>query len=266
MGLSAETPLKKIRFGVIPVEGGANVKERFGPLIAHMEKVTGITFEVFTASSYQAIVTAMSHKNIEMAYFGPQSYVEAAQRAGAEAVAQELNKNGEPGYYGMIIARKNSKFKEVKDTKGTVFAFTDPNSASGYLVPNILFRRDMKVDPKTYFKQLKFSGSHMASILAVKNGAIDVAATNNIDLDRAIYTGTAGKEDFKTLWTSEIIPGAAIAVRKDLDQGFKDKVGKAITEFKTKKGLESMQNGGFRPAKDSSYDVVRYLVHLKKSL
>ena len=257
----------KVRLGLIPTEGGADIVKRFQPLVEHLEKVLGVDVEAMSASDYAGIITAMAHKHIEFAYFGPKSYVEAAEKAGAEALALEKNKKGQPGYYSIIISKKGSGIKTLEDAKGKFFAFTDPNSTSGYLVPNVLFYRDLKVDPRKYFKKVKFSGSHGASILAVKNGLVDVAATNTTDLSRMVEKGQASWEDFNMLWKSELIPGAPMCGRADLPESLKAAFLGALLMFnKNKEGLNQLQIGGYQYVDDSSYDVIRYLKRLKKRL
>jgi len=269
-GAALATPAKwpsKIRIGFIPTEGGSAVESRFQPLADHIKKCLGVEVEIISASDYSGVITAMAHKHLDFAYFGPKSYVEAVKKANAQAIALELNKQGEPGYYGVIIARKDSPVTTLSQMKGKVFAFTDPNSTSGYLVPNILFARDFKVKPADYFREVKFSGSHGASILSVKNGAVDVAATNNIDLDRMIQKGQATLDDFRILWKSELIPGAPMAARRDLPESLKSAFTGALLSFNgDKEGMEHLQNGGFGFADDSTYDTIRYLIYLKKKM
>ncbi|SCY19396.1 phosphonate ABC transporter substrate-binding protein [Desulfoluna spongiiphila] len=269
-GTAMATPAKwpaKIRIGFIPTEGGSAVESRFQPLADHVKESLGVEVEIISASDYSGVITAMAHKHLDFAYFGPKSYVEAAKKANAQAIALELNKEGEPGYYGVVITRKDSSVTTLAQIKGKVFAFTDPNSTSGYLVPNILFARDLKVKPENYFRQVKFSGSHGASILSVKNGAVDVAATNNIDLDRMIQKGQATLDDFRILWTSELIPGAPMAARRDLPESLKAAFAGALLTFNgDKEGMAHLQNGGYGFADDSTYDTIRYLKYLKKKM
>ncbi|MBU2512767.1 phosphonate ABC transporter substrate-binding protein [bacterium] len=268
--ISAASPKEwpeEIRVGLIPTEGGADIVERFKPLMEHLERTLGIKVKGVSASDYAGIITAMAHKHLEFAYFGPKSYTEAAEKANAAAIALELNKEGEAGYYGIIVTRKDSGINTMEQANGKVFAFTDPNSTSGCLVPNILFARDMLVKPEEYFRQVRFSGSHGASILAVKNGSIDVAATNNIDMDRMIEKGQASLDDFKILWKSELIPGAPMAARKDLPESLKAAFTGALMSFNSnKEGLEKLQNGGYAYADDTTYDVIRYLKRLKAQM
>lgn len=258
---------EKVRIGLIPTEGNSDTIKRFIPLIKHLEKELGIKVEPVSANDYGGVITAMAGKHIEFAYFGPKSYTEAAEKAGAEAVVLEKNKAGEPGYYGMILAHKDSGIKTLNDAKGKTFAFTDPNSTSGFLVPNVLFARDLKVRPESYFSKVSFSGSHGTSILMVYNKKIEVAATNNIDIDRMHEKGAVDKNDFVVLWKSELIPGSPFVVRKDLPSSLKVAFAGAMLKFnEDKKGIETLQNGGFQYVNDSTYDVIRYLKRLKKQL
>ena len=256
-----------LKMGVIPTEGAADSQARFETLAAHLSKVLGVKVEVFTASDYAGVITAMANKHIDFAYFGPKSYTEAAEKAGAEAVVLEEEAPGVPGYFGVIIVKRGSGIKDVAAAKGHTFAFTDPNSTSGFLVPNVLFARDLKVKPEEYFKEVRFSGSHGASILAVKNGGVEVAATNNIDLDRMIEKGSVSKDDFDVLWTSELIPGSPMAARADLPASLKAAFAGALLKFNSDKaGLKKLAIGGYAFADDASYDIIRYLNNLKKQL
>jgi phosphonate transport system substrate-binding protein len=256
-----------VKIGLIPTEGGADILKRFQPLIEHLQKTLGIKVEGFSASDYAGIITAMTHKHIDFAYFGPKSYTDAADKAGAQAVALEMDKKRQPGYHGVIITKKDSGLKTIEQAKGKTFAFTDPNSTSGFLVPNILFARDLKVKPENFFQKVSFSGSHGASILAVKNGSIAVAATNNIDLDRMAEKGQASWDDFNVIWRSDLIPGSPMCVRKDLPESLKAAFAGALLMFNSNKmGLEKLQNGGYTFADDSTYDVIRYLKRLKSEM
>lgn len=256
-----------VKLGFIPTEGAADSAKRAKPIAEKMEKILGVKVEIFTASDYAGIITAMANKHIDFAYFGPKSYTEAAEKANAEAVLMELNKTGQPGYTGVIITRKDSGIKSMDEAKGKTFAFTDPNSTSGFLVPNVLFARDMKVDPKEYFKEVKFSGSHGASILAVKNGSIEVAATNNIDMDRMVEKGSASWDDFNVIWTSDLIPGAPMCARADLPESLKAAFAGALLQLNDEMAaLNILQNGGYRHTSDADYDIIRYLKRLKSEL
>jgi phosphonate transport system substrate-binding protein len=257
----------KIKVGFIPTEGGSDTLARFQVLTEYLSKVLGIEVEGFSASDYAGIITAMAHKHIDFAYFGPKSYTEAAEKANAQAVVMELDEMGRPGYTGILISKKGSGIKTVEDAKGKLFAFTDPNSTSGYLVPNVLFARDLKVKPEEYFKEVKFSGSHGASILAVQNGSIEVAATNDIDMTRMVEKGSVSSDDFNILWKSDLIPGAPMAARADMPESLKAALAGALIMLNSdKEALKKLGNGGYGFCNDATYDIIRYLKRLKAEL
>ena len=257
----------KVKIGFIPTEGGSDTLARFKILTDHLQKVLGIEVEGFSASDYAGIITAMAHKHIDFAYFGPKSYTEAAEKANAQALVMELDEAGRPGYTGIIITKKDSGIKTIEDAKGKLFAFTDPNSTSGFLVPNVLFARDMKVKPDEYFKEVRFSGSHGASILAVHGGTIDVAATNDIDMTRMVEKGAVAWDDFNIIWKSDLIPGAPMAARADLPESLKAAFAGALLELNgDKEALTKLGNGGYGWCNDATYDIIRYLKRLKAEL
>jgi len=256
-----------IKFGFIPTEGAADSAKRAQPVAQKIESVLGVKVEVFTASDYNGIITAMANKHIDFAYFGPKSYIEAAEKANAEALVLELDQDRQPGYTGIIVARKDSGITTMEQAEGKTFAFTDPNSTSGFLVPNVIFARDMKIDPKKFFKDVRFSGSHGASILAVKNGSIDVAATNDIDLNRMIEKGAVSSDDFVILKKSDLIPGAPMAARKDLPASLKAAFAGALLQINDDpEALNTLQNGGYAHTNDKNYDIIRYMKRLKQQL
>ncbi|MDK2921420.1 MAG: phosphonate transport system substrate-binding protein [Desulfonauticus sp.] len=256
---------KKIVFAVIPVASSREMTESFRPLIDFLANELGIDVDFKVADDYSAVITGMMFKKVDVAYFGPKSYCEAAKRANAEAIAVELNKDtGVAGYYGLIITKKGSGLKSIEDLKGHSWAFTDPQSTSGTLVPSVFFAR-IGIDPNKYFSRVLYSGSHEASILAVKNGKVDAASTNDLDFARGLGKHWS-ESDFNIIWKSKMIPGSPIAVRKDLPSSLKMALKGAFISFKDKKGLNKLKIKGYGPADDSLYNSVRELIEFKEKL
>jgi phosphonate transport system substrate-binding protein len=256
----------KVILGLIPVEGGADVVERFEPLGKHLEAELGIDVELRSATSYAGVITAMANDQVDFAYFGPKSYVEASNRANAEALVMELNEDGKAGYHSVIIARRDSGMETLEDARGKRFAFTDPNSTSGRLIPTVHFIRELEVRPEDFFGEIVFSGSHGTSILQVKNGDIEVAATNDLDMARAEQTGKIDQDNFVILWTSALIPGSPMVGRRDLPESLKQAFADALISFgkDDPRGLSKLQLAGYVPASDEDYDVIRALMLFEK--
>lgn len=254
----------EITYGVIPVASSRNMSDSFGGLVSHLEKELGVKVKLQVAGDYAGVITGMQHGHIDLAYLGPKSYVEAAKRANAEAVVVEVGQSGVAGYHGYIITKAGSGLKSLGDLKGKTWAFTDPHSTSGTLVPTVYFN-DIGIDPQTYFGKVVYSGSHEASILSVKAGRIAGASTNDLDFDRGLGTHWK-KGDFNIVWTSDLIPGSPMAVRKDLPASLKKAIQKAFISYQDKDGLEKLKIAGYQKADDHLYDGIRQLIILKKAL
>jgi phosphonate transport system substrate-binding protein len=256
---------KEINFGVIPVAGTTSMKDTFGGLTKYLESKLGIKVNLQTAGDYAGVITAMQHNHVQLAYFGPKSYVEAHNRAQAEAIVIDVDaESGLPGYYGMIITKKGSGLKTLEDIKGKTWAFTDSNSTSGTLVPSVMFSKK-GINPQEYFSKVLYSGGHEASILSVKAGKVDAASTNNLDFNRGLGRNWK-KDDFNVVWESSLIPGAPMAVRSDLPESLKQAIKNAFISYDDVDGLKKLKLKGYAATDDSQYDSVRDLIELKKSL
>lgn len=257
---------KKLVLGIIPTDSSSNLTERFDNLVKYLEKKLGTPVEVKVATDYAGVITAMQFKHIDFAYFGPKSYVEAAVRANAEAFVIEVAKDGTKGYHGLIITKKGSGLKTMADLKGKVWAFVDPNSTSGTLVPLVYFLNDLKIDPEKYFSKVIYAGSHEASMLSIKTGKIDAASTNDLDMARGNGKQWNAEKDFEIIWTSQLIPGSPMAYRKDLPATLKQALAEAFVAYNDAKGLDQLKLKGYAPVTDKTYDAIRDLMDVQKKM
>lgn len=258
----------KIRFGLVPSEGGTDIVERFAPLMEFVEREVGVEIETSSATEYIGVITAMQNKQVDFAYLGPKSYIEASNIAGAEALVKEVNVDGTPGYYGIIIAHRDSGMETLADARGKDFAFVTPNSTSGYLVPTVGIFAETGVSPEAFFGEIRYTGSHGNSVQAVLRGDVSVAATNEFDLRAMANSGHANADDLVELWRSDLIPSSVIAARSDVPESLKRAVADAILRFGAAHPAElaEMSRGGFVEASDADYDVTRLLEQRRVAL
>jgi phosphonate transport system substrate-binding protein len=256
---------EKLTIGLIPTESSSHATERWDDVLAYLSKKLGIPVEAKVATDYNGVITAMQFKHVDLAYYGPKSYVEAAARANAEAFVLELNEEGQPGYHSLIVARKGSGLKTMADLKGKTWAFTDPNSTSGMLVPTVYFVKELKLEPEKFFSKVSYSGSHEASALAVKAGRVDAAAVADIDLERGVGKLWT-KDEFEVLWTSKLLPASPIAWRKDLPDSLKKAVREAFLAYDHAEGLKKLKIKGYVATTDATYDPIREQIEVKKQL
>ena len=258
---------------IIGVYPGDNVEEAIAaqePLRAYLEEQLGVRTVVITGTSYGAVVEAMRAGRADAFEVGPFSYVLAADVANAEAIAvgnyvTEVDTSILPGYYSVMFTKKGSGIESIEDLEGRTFAFTDPASTSGYLIPATDVMDEMGFDSKdqldTFFGELQFAGSHPASVLAVSNDTTDAGATFDDNLadqveagiticgvtsaDHAenVFHSAMTQEEIMAIYNdcpegniavfhqSPLIPQTPFAVNADLPQTFKDAVKAALLDI-----------------------------------
>jgi len=158
-----------------------------------------------------------------------------------------------------------------EDIGGKTFAFNDPNSTSGYLVPMTFFLNELGIDTKKHFSKVTFSGSHEASILAVANKKVDVASTNLPDLQQLTREGKVTRGRLRVIWVSRLIPNDPIVVRKDLPPSLRSAIQESLVSMKDRApdafvNAGAFFGGGFVPVDDSRYQIIREMNDAAKKL
>lgn len=264
---SAWADTSEINFGIISTESSANLKVIWEPLLADMQKKTGLKVNAFFASDYAGVIEAMRFKKVQLAWFGNKSAMEAVDRAEGEVFAQTVDKDGNPGYWSHLIVHKDSPFKTLDDVlkcdRTLDFGIGDPNSTSGFLVPTTFVFSAKGIDPKTCFKTVR-SANHEANALAVANKLVQVAANNSENLSRLKITQPVKAEEVRVIWTSPLIPSDPLVWRKDLDAGLKTKIKDFILSYGTKdeterKVLAGLQWAPFKPSDNNQLLPIRQM-------
>ena len=255
-GVMAQQPTE-LRVGLIPSEDAQAMMRASQQVMDQLAAKTGLKIKPFVANDYNGVIEAMRSGKIDVAYFGPFSYVLASQLANAEAFAIPVaKKSGKSSYNSIIISKKDKGLGTVPQLQGKTFAFVDPSSASGHLFPKAGLKGE-GIDTDKYFSRVIFSGSHDASIMAVANGKVDAAAVADRIFDSAVSKGLVKREDFQIVWRSQPIPESPMTWRKNLDAGTKQKVAAALAEVKDLPWGDQGVLDGFAATDDKAYDVVR---------
>jgi phosphonate transport system substrate-binding protein len=259
---------QELRYAAIPTEASKDATQRYAPLIAHLEKTLGLKIKFQNGADYTAVILAQKSKQVEMADYGANSYLDAVEQTGGnvEALVIPDNVKGGSSYKSIIMVKGDSAIKDIAGAKGKTFSFVEPESTSGYLIPMVYFLKDLKVKPEEYFSKVIFAGTHENSILAVAKGTVEVGASNDQNLQTAIDKGALKASDVRVIWTSKPIPNGPTAIRKDLPASLRTAIKAAFLSFKDPKGLEGFNIKGYLEAKDSDFDPIRDAREVKKSL
>lgn len=261
-------PSLVLTIGLIPSDDMQAMLKAFEPTQKYLETTLNMKVQTFLATNYTSVIDAMHSKKVDVAYFGPLSYVLAAKQANAEAIVAGGAPDGKiHSYYSYIVANNNSGLKSVdslkKNASKTSFAWVDVDSTSGYLVPRG-YLISIGINPEQDFKTFTFEGGSDAVGLAVESGKVDAGAMSDVSYNRMIDNSTIKADEVVVLWKSDPIPSSPIAVRGDLDPALKTKIQQAFMDLPKKdsgafKVFEAMweNNTNYIPINDSAYENIR---------
>jgi phosphonate transport system substrate-binding protein len=249
--------ITRLRFGAIPAENATRAIENTQPFAQALATETGLPVDIFVGNNYVAVVEALNTGKIDVALLAPFSYVLASGKYGIEAIAQQIGKGGTTEYNSLIITSWRTGIKDISQIKGKSFAFTDPASTSGYVVPRYYLTK-AGINPESDIRG-SFVQSHDASVLGVLSGRTDVGAVASDIYDRLVSAGTVKPTEITVLAKSDPIPNSAVAVRKNLNPDDKAKIKAAFLAIGQKypEAMVSLTAEGFRSADDKLYDGLR---------
>ena len=221
----------------------------------------GRRVEFIQRKTYSEVNKMLGQGKLDLAFVCSGPYVSGKAEFGAEIVAVPVC-HGQKVYYSYFIARKGSGIKTFPDYKDQTFAFTDPLSNTGYMVP-LYYLAKRGETPEHYFKKTFFTHSHDNSIQAVANGLADGAA-----VDSLIYEFMQAEKPeltAKTLVIEKSPPYGIppVVTTPAMDWGTKQRlkaVFLSVHEDPTgKQILDNLQIDRFVKGDDKDYDTVREL-------
>jgi len=251
------------------LEGGGLRKEL---MRKYLQDQLHMPVDVVLVEGYASTIEAMRAEKVDLATYGSLSYIIAAQKAGAEAVAALGNPDGTLGGYRSVIAvPKNSPYHSLQDLKAHAkdidFAFADPASTSGNLYPRVGLL-NAGIDPEKDFKKVIFAGNHPAAVLNLEAGKVDAAGFMQSAVNRLIITHKMNADDIRVIWTSDLIPNSCYAVRKGLPAQLKKDIQAALISIPTRdpalwanllslRSTMSITGTVYVPVNDATYNGLR---------
>lgn len=249
-----------VRFGVEPFETATKLVPIYDRIGALMAKALDCDVKIYVTTSYSAEVEAMRADKLEAGEFSPFSYILAHAIAQAEAVATLADAKGTPTTYTAgIVTWPGSGITSLAEVAGHSFGYSDPASNSGHLFPAYALKK-AGINPDKGVRPL-YSGSHTASFEALRNHKVEAAELNSQQIDSSKVAGIYRPEDIVELWRSDPIPEDPIAVRANLDPGFKARLTHVLQTLDLS-GLPEddkklIAGVSFVPTTDARYDLIR---------
>ena len=212
-----------ITIALLPERNVFEQKKRYQPLLEYLAAAIGrpVTFTVL--DDYQAIFAEILEHRVDGAFFGSMNGAIVQLGGEVEMLARPVELNGVSTYTGVIFAKIGSGItRDVATWKGKRVALVNKVTTAGYLYPLSLLRlAGYRGEPERYFKQVSFTGSHDAAILAVFNGEADLGACKNTVYDEYIGLHHEVARNIAVFATSAPVPSNGLGVRGDLDPELK---------------------------------------------
>lgn len=248
----------KLRIALLPDESPSTVIKNNEGLRNYLAKTLNKEIELVVTTDYSSMIEAMRKGHIEVAYFGPLSYVLLKQKMeNVEPFAAKLDK-GAPTYNAVVIAGANTGIAQLSDIKGKTVAFGDVASTSSHMIPKEMLKNAGLEAEKDYKQQ--FVGAHDAVAIAVQNGNAEAGGLSKPIFDSLVEKGTIDKNKVKVIAVSKPYPNYPWVMNSELDPQLKESIKKALYDLKDKDVLKPLKAEGFVPITDKDFDVIRDMV------
>ena len=249
-------------FTAIPDQDETRLVERFTIYAKYFEAKLGIPVQYLPVKSYPAAVTAFTNNQVQLAWFGGFTGVQARLSVpGSEAVVQGAE---DVAFTSLFIAHSSSGLTPSPDfpkgLDGKSFTFGSRSSTSGRVFPEHFIRQATGKSPEQLFSRVGFSGDHNKTIQLVQSGAYQLGAVDRLVYENAVKTGQVDSKDVSVIWTTPPFPDYHWVVRGDMDKtfgvGFKDKLVAAMLAVDDLKMLAIFDRTKFIPTKNENYKVI----------
>ena len=275
-GAASAQGISEFRIGLL---GGENAQDRLASnecFRAYTEEALGVPTKLFTAADYNGVIQGLIGGTLDMAWLGASSYaaVYVEDPDAVEPVLVKTNLDGSFTYHSIGFARADSGITSLADMEGQVFAFGDPNSTSGYLIPLVEIPEEgFSMEPGEYFSDVIFTGGHEQTIVAVANGDIAAGVTwadglgdwedgyNSGALRRASDSGLVDMNNLVEIWKSKPIPEGPIVLRTALPDDVKATMVELTENLHSVDeacayGVAAGETAGFTPISHEAYETI----------
>jgi phosphonate transport system substrate-binding protein len=257
---AAAPAAEPVKIGVAAMISPKETVKFYRQMIDYVGTRLGSPVEMVQKENYDEMDSMLEKNELSIAFVCSGPYVKDRAKFGVELLVAPQS-YGKPFYHAYIIVHKNSPIKDLAGLKGKKFAFTDPKSNTGKLVPTYMVAKDFNTTPEAFFGEISYTRSHDKSVEAVAKKFVDGASIDSLIYDYAAKKNPVFTSETKIIRKSPPYGIPPVIVRKDIDPALrtkirdiflnmhKDRAGKAI--------LEGIMVDKFIVPKDGDYDSVR---------
>lgn len=250
-------------FTAIPDEDETRLQERFQKVADYLAEELEVDVRFVPVKSYAAAVTAFRNNQVQLAWFGGLSGVQARERVpGSQALAQGVE---DAKFVTYFIAHESTGLEAGEGLseamRGMTFTFGSKGSTSGRLMPEHYLREHFGEPPEAVFSRVGFSGNHSRTASLVASGSYQLGALNYAVWENEVAAGNIDTDQVNVVWETPQYPDYQWTIRGDVDErfgeDFTDRVRQALLDMDDPELLESFPRAGFIPASNDDYTIIR---------
>jgi phosphonate transport system substrate-binding protein len=260
-------------FTAIPDQDETRLVERFTRVAEYLQAKLGVPVKYLPVKSYPAAVTAFTNNQVQLAWFGGFTGVQARRQVpGSDAIAQGAE---DVAFKSFVVANTGTGLKPGREfphgIAGKSFTFGSRASTSGRLMPEYFIRREFGGrGPEEIFSRVGFSGDHSRTIQLVQSGAYEIGVLDYTVWELELKAGKIDPAQVTVIWETPTYPDYQWTVRGDVDgrfgAGFKEKLRAALLAIDDPEILRQFARSKFIPAKDSDYGPIEEVAKATKLL
>ncbi|AMD02766.1 putative selenate ABC transporter substrate-binding protein [Halomonas chromatireducens] len=259
--LAAAQPLG---FTAIPDEDETRLQQRFQAVADYLAETLEVEVRFIPVTSYAASVTAFRNNQVQLAWFGGFTGVQARQLVpGSRAIAQGVE---DPEYKSYFIANQRTGLEPhsgetaPEGLRDLTFSFGSQSSTSGRLMPEYFLREHLGASPDELFTRVGFSGNHSRTISVVQSGAYQAGVVSYKAWENELEAGNIDLDRVQVIWETPPYPDYQWTVRGDIDErfgeGFTERLQQALLDMDDPDLLASFPRAGFIPAVNEDYQEI----------
>lgn len=228
-------------------------------ILAYLGRKLDKDLEFVQRKTYGEIDELLQKSQIDLAFICSGPYVSGREKFGfAPLAVPEVR--GSHFYHSYLIVNKESSFQRLEDLRGRTFAFTDPDSNTGRLVPTYWLDQ-IQEKPETFFSRIVYTYSHDNSIMAVARNLVDGAAVDSLIWDFYQEKTPAFTAKTRIIRKSEPYGIPPLVASRDLPTPMKQRLREILFTMhqdpEGKKILAELMIDRFIPPQEAWYDNLR---------
>lgn len=260
------TATRTLVFSAIPDQDETMLRAKFEPVARYLSEQLGVPVTYLHATSYEAAVEHFINGDVQLAWFGGLSGVQARRRVpGARAIAQGEE---DQQFFSYFIANASAGIEPgdafPQALRGKRFTFGAAGSTSGRLLPEHFIRANTGQSPQEFFgRENHYAESHDETIELVAAGAFDAGVVNYTVYDRRVRDGKTDPAVCRVIWKTPTFADYNFTAHPALEQafgaGFIDRLQRALLDLREPQLLSAFPRRRLIAASNADYASIEAL-------